>query len=131
MEILQPAKQNDMVAINSNYKVSKNEHATNEDKKKQAHSQIMIHNKHLKNITRIDKYKKPLNNTSATEHKTEDNYTLVNQAINIRKSNKGLTKEIEHIRNSNSQRFKEKKKQDRKMKKQKIQLNYNYYDYLL
>ena len=110
MEILQPAKQNDMVAINSNYKVSKNEHTTNEDKNKQTHSQIMIHNKHLKNITRIDKYKKPLNNTSATEHKTEDNYTLVNQAINIRKSNKGLTKEIEHIRNSNSQRFKEKKK---------------------
>ena len=26
METLQPAKQNDMVAINKNYKVSKNEH---------------------------------------------------------------------------------------------------------
>ena len=41
-----------------NYEVSKNEHITNEDKNKQIHSQIKIHNKHLKNITRIDKYKK-------------------------------------------------------------------------
>ena len=60
------------------------------------YSQIKIHNKHLKNITKIDKYKK-LNNTSTTEH----NYTLVNQAINMRKSNKGLTKEVKHISNNN------------------------------
>ena len=34
IETLQSFKQNDLVAINNNYKVSKNEHtATNEDKK--------------------------------------------------------------------------------------------------
>ena len=59
------------------------------------------------------------------EHKTEHNYAFVNQAINICKSNKGVTKEIEHISNSNSQRSKERNTQDRRMKKQKIQLNYN------
>ena len=58
METLQPTKQNDMLAINSNYKVSKNEHTSNEDKNKQMHLQIKIHNEHLKNITKIDKYKK-------------------------------------------------------------------------
>ena len=62
---------------------------------------------------------------STREHKTEHNYTLVNQAINIRKSNKGVTKEIEHISNNNNQRFKERQTQDRKLNKQKIQLNYN------
>ena len=35
METMQPTKQSDMVTINNNYKVSKNEHTTNEDKKKQ------------------------------------------------------------------------------------------------
>ena len=34
-------------------------------------------------------------------------------------------KKIEHINNNNSQIFKDRKTQDRKMKKQKIQLNYN------
>ena len=68
-----------MVVINNNYKVSKNnEHTTNEDKKKHIHSQIKIHNEHLKNITKIDKYKK-LSSTSTTEHKTEHNCTLVNK----------------------------------------------------
>ena len=57
---------------------------------------------------------KKLNSTYTMEHKTEHNYTLVNQAINMRKSNKGVTKEIEDISNSNSQRFKQRKKQDRK-----------------
>ena len=75
-------------------------------------------------VLKLTNTKKP-NSTSATEHKTENNYTLVNQAINIRKSNKGVTKENEHISNNNSQRYKERKTQDRKMKKQKIQLNYN------
>ena len=65
------------------------------------HSQIKIHNEHLKNITKIDKYKK-LNSTSTREHKTERNYTLVNQSIHIRKSNKGVTKEIEHISSNNT-----------------------------
>ena len=59
-----------------------------------------------------------------TEHKTERNYTLVNQAVNILKSNKGVTKEIEHISNNKSQRCKERKTQHKKTKK-KIQLNYN------
>ena len=42
------------------------------------------------NIIQIKKYKK-LDRTSTTEHKAEHNYTLVNQAINIHKSNKGVT----------------------------------------
>ena len=58
METLQPTKQNDMVASNNNYKVSKNEDTTNKDKNKEIHSQIKIHNEQLKNITKIDKYKK-------------------------------------------------------------------------
>ena len=33
---------------------------------------------------------KKLKNISPTEHKTEHNYTLVNQAINIHKSRKGV-----------------------------------------
>ena len=90
METLQPTKQNDMVAINNSYKVSKNEHKTNEDKNKQIHSQIKIQNEHLKNITKLTNTKK-LNRTCTMAHKTEHNYTLVNQVINIPKSNKGLT----------------------------------------
>ena len=50
METLQPTKQNDMIANNNKYKVSKNKHTTDEDKNKQIHSQIKIHNEHLKNI---------------------------------------------------------------------------------
>ena len=34
------------------------QHFYNEDKSKQVHSQIKIHNEHLKNITKIVKYKK-------------------------------------------------------------------------
>ena len=99
VETLQTTKQNAMIAINNNYKVSKNVHTTNEDKNKQIHSQIKIHNKHLRNITIIDKYKK-LNRTSTSEHKTEHNCTLVIQAINVCTSNKGVTKGIEHISNN-------------------------------
>ena len=98
---------------------------TQVDKSRQIHSQIKIHNKHLKNITKIDRYEK-LDCTSTTEHKTEQNYTLVNEAIKIRKSNnKGVTIETEHISNSKRQTFKERKTQGRKMNKQKIQSNYN------
>ena len=43
------------------------------------------------NITKINKYKKKLNSTSTTEHKIEHNFFLVNQVINIHKSNKGVT----------------------------------------
>ena len=66
-----------------------------------------------------------MNSTSEMELKTEHSYTLVNQAINIRKSNKGVTKEIEDISNKNRQRFKGTKTQDKKMDKQKIQLSSN------
>ena len=57
METLQPTKKNDMVAINNNYETSKNEHTNNEYKNKQIHSEIKIHNEHLKNVSKIDKYK--------------------------------------------------------------------------
>ena len=57
--------------------------------------------RYITNITKIDKHKK-LNSTSTREHKTERNYALVNQTMNIRKSNKGATKEIEHISNNNT-----------------------------
>ena len=66
-----------------------------------------------------------MNSTSEMEHKTEHSYTLVNQAINIRKSNKGVTKEIEDISNNNRLRFKGIKTQDKKMDKQKIHLSSN------
>ena len=71
METLKPTKQDDMVANNNNYKVSKNKHTTDEDKNKQIHLQIKIHNEHLKNITKIEKYKK----LNMTEHKTDMNIT--------------------------------------------------------
>ena len=38
METLQPTKQNDMIANNNNYKVSKNKRTTDEDKNKQIRS---------------------------------------------------------------------------------------------
>ena len=43
------------------------------------------------------------------EHKTEQNYILGNQTINIPKSRKRITKEIEHINSNSRQRFKGKK----------------------
>ena len=57
METLQPTKQSDMISNNNNNKVSKNKRTTNEDKNKQMRSQIKIHNEHLKNINKIEKYK--------------------------------------------------------------------------
>ena len=38
METLQPTKENDMVAINNNYKVPNNEHTTNEGKSKKKYT---------------------------------------------------------------------------------------------
>ena len=64
-----------------------------------------MYNEHLENTTEIDKYKK--NWTQLLWGDAKQNTTTLNDAINIRKSNKGITKEIEHISNSNSQRFKE------------------------
>ena len=75
METRQPTKQNDMVANNNNYKVSKNKHTTDEDKNKQIHSQIKIHNEHLKNINKIEKYKK----LNMTEHKTDINIPKIDK----------------------------------------------------
>ena len=92
METLQPTKQNDMVAINNSYKVSKNEHETNEDKNKQIHSQIKIQNEHLKNITKTDKYKKTeqhlhdgaQNRTQLHFGEPSNKHTQIQQRINIR-----------------------------------------------
>ena len=78
METLQPTKQNDMVTNTSNYKVSKNKHTTDEDKNKQIHSQIKIHNEHLKNINKIEKYKK----LNLTEHTTDMNFTKIDNKKN-------------------------------------------------
>ena len=75
METLQPTKQNDMVTNNNNYKVSKNIHKTDKDKNKQIHSQIKTHNKHLKNITKIEKYKK----LNMAEHKTDMYITKIDK----------------------------------------------------
>ena len=48
MLTLQPTKQNDMLANNNTYKVSKNKDTKDEDKSKQILSQINIH---LRDIT--------------------------------------------------------------------------------
>ena len=69
IEARQPTNQNDMVAIKHYYKVSKNEHATIEDKNKQIHSQIKIHNEHLKNLLKLTNTKNKLNSTSTIGHK--------------------------------------------------------------
>ena len=45
----------------------------------------------LKTLLKLTNTRK-LNKTSTTGHRTEHNYTLVNQTINICKSNKGVTK---------------------------------------
>ena len=71
METLQPTKPNNMTANNNNYKISKNKYTTDEDKNKQIHSQIKMHNEHLKNINKIEKYKK----LNMTEHKADMNIT--------------------------------------------------------
>ena len=47
----------------------------NEDKNKQVHSQIKIHHEHLKNINKIEKYKK----MNRTEHKTGMNITKIDK----------------------------------------------------
>ena len=56
-----------------NYKVSKNKHTIDEDKNNQIHSQTKIHNEYLKNINRIEKWKK----LNMTEHKTDMNITKI------------------------------------------------------
>ena len=54
-----------------NYKVSKNKHTTDEEKNNQIYAKIKIHNDHLKNINKIEKYK----NLNMTEHKRDMNIT--------------------------------------------------------
>ena len=73
METLQPAKQYYMAANNNTFKVSKNKHTTDTDKNKQIHLQIKIHNEHLKNINKIEKYKQ----LNMTQHKTDMNITEI------------------------------------------------------
>ena len=82
-----------IVAINNNYKVSKNEHTTNQDKNKQILSQIKIHNGHLKNITKINKYKKTeqhfcdgaQNRTQLQSGEPSNKHTQIQQRSNKRK----------------------------------------------
>ena len=58
--------------------------------KKKLNSTSTTEHKTDMNITNSNKYKK-LNSTSTTEPKAEHNYSLVNHAINIHKSKKGIT----------------------------------------
>ena len=44
----------------------------NKDKNKQVHSQIKIHNEHLKNITKLGKYKKLNYKVSKNKHTTDE-----------------------------------------------------------
>ena len=44
-----------------------------------------------KTLLKLTNTKEKLNSTPTTEEKAEHNYALVNQAINIHKSNKGVT----------------------------------------
>ena len=57
MLTLQNTKQNWMLANNNAYKVLRNKHTIDEDNNKQIHSQIKIHNEHLKNINKIENTK--------------------------------------------------------------------------
>ena len=75
MKTLQPTKQNDMVANNSNYEVSKNNHTIDDNKNKQIHSQIKTYNEHLKNINKIEKYQK----LNMAEHKADMNITKIDK----------------------------------------------------
>ena len=64
-----------MFANNNNYKVSKNKCTADEDKNKQIHPHIKIHNEDLKDITKTEKYKK----LNMMEHKTDINITKINK----------------------------------------------------
>ena len=58
----------------------------NEDKYKQVHSQIKVHNEHLKNITKIGKYKKLNYKVSKNKHTTnEDKNNQIHSQIKIHK----------------------------------------------
>ena len=59
------------ITITTKYK-----HTTDNDKNKQIHSQIKIHNEHLKNINKIEKYKK----LNMKKQKTEMNITKLTNA---------------------------------------------------
>ena len=76
-----------------NRKVSTNEHPNNEDKNKQIHSKIKMHNEHLKNITKIDKYKK----TKKTEQHFYDGIQNTTQLHFSKPSNKHM--QIQQRRN--------------------------------
>ena len=58
------------ITITTKYK-----HTTDNNKNKQIHSQIKIHNEHLKNINKTEKYKK----LNMTKHKTDMNITKIDK----------------------------------------------------
>ena len=63
-----------------NYKVTKNKHTIDEDKNNQIHSQIKIHNEHLKNIKIEGKNKiQKFNKLNMTEHKTDMSITKIDE----------------------------------------------------
>ena len=102
-----------MIANNNNYKISKNKHTTNEDKNNQIHSQIKIHNKHLKNDNKIEKYKK----LNMTEHKVDMNITKTDKH-KIKLSSTSMT---EHKTDMNISTFEKYKKLN--MEKRKTDVN--------
>ena len=68
-------------------------HFYNKDKNKQAHSQIVVHNEHLKIINKIKKYKnlkiqKELNSNSMTDQKIDMNITKIGKYKKIKKIKK-------------------------------------------
>ena len=71
-------------------------HTTDEDKNKQIHSQIKIHNEHFKDITKIEKYKKK------TEHDPSVHYlyTLPKNQKSVKVYNKKKTKQNRQINTS-------------------------------
>ena len=95
METLQPTKQNDIVANNNNCKGSKNKHATDEDKNKQIHSQIKIHNEYLRSITKIKKPKK----LNMAGHKTDMDITKIEKYKKLNMTEHKADMEITKIEN--------------------------------
>ena len=88
METSQPTKENDIVAINNNYKVSKYEHTINEDKNEQIHLLIKICNKNLKSITEINKFSEKSNKHMQIQQRSNKRKITITTAIKIVKDSK-------------------------------------------
>ena len=81
------------VTKTNKYNKRTGQHFYNEDKNKQLHSQIKIHNEHLKSITKIDEYKKLNYKVSNNKHTTdEDKNNQIHSQIKIHN---------EHLKNIN------------------------------